>query len=89
MLLETTVGRRPWLLLRRCNLSNIGDHVRAGPSNAENNTNPNPDPNILGHLCLTGRVVVTTATPLVESVKSARLCCGAGVCVVCVCVCVS
>jgi len=34
---------RPWLLLRRCNLSNIGDRVRNMPSNAENNTNPNPN----------------------------------------------
>ena len=25
----------PWLLLRHCNLSNIDDRVRAGPSNAE------------------------------------------------------
>ena len=43
----------PWLLLRRCNLSNIRDRVRAGPSDAENNpsTNPNPNPNIShGHL---------------------------------------
>ena len=32
---------RPWLLLRRCNLSNIGDRVRNMPSNAENNTIPN------------------------------------------------
>ena len=37
---------RPWLLLRRSNVSNIGDSVRAGPSNAENNPNTNPNPNI-------------------------------------------
>jgi len=34
--------QRRWLLLRRrCNLSNIGDRVQAGPGNAENNPNPN------------------------------------------------
>jgi len=32
---------RPWLLLRRCKLSNIGDRVRNISSNAENNPNPN------------------------------------------------
>jgi len=31
----------PWLLLRRCNLSNIGDHVWNISSNAENNPNSN------------------------------------------------
>ena len=39
---------RPWLLLRRCFLSNIGDRVRNISNNTENNpnTNPNPNPNI-------------------------------------------
>ena len=37
---------KPWLLLRRCNLSNIGDRVWNISSNAENNPNTNPNPNI-------------------------------------------
>jgi len=39
--------KSPWLLLRRSNLSNIGDRVRAGPSNAENNPNTNPNPSLV------------------------------------------
>ena len=37
-------------MLRRCNLPNIGDRVRAGLSNTENNTNTNPNHIQYGHL---------------------------------------
>jgi len=34
-------SKRPWLLLRRRNLSNIGDRVQNISNNAENNNNNN------------------------------------------------
>ena len=48
------INKSEWLLLRCCNLSNIGDRVRNISSNAENNPNTNPNPNIYTMECRWG-----------------------------------